>query len=96
MRGDNSFTGLMKNGHIRMSKASISAVAIVTPAVKKGVMAALKMDMSNSVNDLIPRVTDPFSNHYRFMLAVAKVKKIGESPYKRSFEAMSFARRDIV
>ncbi|MFQ5883305.1 MAG: arsenate reductase (azurin) large subunit [Candidatus Methylomirabilales bacterium] len=96
MGDDNSFTGLMKNGHIKITKASISAVAIVTPAVKKGVMAALKMDMSNSVNDLIPRVTDPFNNHYRFMLAVAKVKKIGESPYKRNLNAMSFARRDIV
>ncbi len=96
MGGDNSFTGLMKNGHIKITEASISAVAIITPAVKKGVMAALKFDMSNSVNDLIPQVPDPFSNHYRFMLAVAKVKKIGESPYKRSLNAMSFARRDIV
>ncbi|MFQ5848025.1 MAG: arsenate reductase (azurin) large subunit [Candidatus Methylomirabilales bacterium] len=96
MADDASFTGLMKNGHIKMTRASISAVAIVTPAVKKGVVAALKFDMTNSVNDLIPRVTDPFNNHYRFMLAVAKVKKIGESPYKRSLNAMSFARRDIV
>ncbi|MFQ5913844.1 MAG: arsenite oxidase large subunit, partial [Nitrospinota bacterium] len=94
--GDNSFTGLMKNGHIKMTKASISAVAIVTPAIKKGVMAAMKYNMSNSVNDLVPRVPDPLSNHYRFTLAVAKIKKIGESPYKRSLEAMSFARRDIV
>jgi arsenite oxidase large subunit len=29
-------------------------------------------------------------------MGVAKVKKIGETPYKRSFRSMSFAPRDIV
>ena len=38
MGGYNSFTGLMKAGNIKITKAAISAVAIVTPAIKKGVL----------------------------------------------------------
>jgi len=95
MGKDNSFSGLMKNGHIKLVSASVSAVAIITPSCKRGFMSALKFDMSNSINALIPRVADPINNHYRFQLAVAKVRKIGASPYKKSLEAMSFARRDI-
>ena len=35
---DFQFSELMKNGHIELSKAAVEAVAIVTPAVKKGTM----------------------------------------------------------
>jgi len=44
---------------------------------------------------LAPRVPDPLSDNYRYKLGVGKIEKIGESPYKKSFEEMSFGRRDI-
>jgi arsenite oxidase large subunit len=41
-------------------------------------------------------VPDPVTNRYRFKLGKGRIRKIGESPYKRSFTAMSFAPRTVV
>ena len=40
-------------------------------------------------------LVDWISGNYNYKLGVARVKKIGESPYKHSFRSMSFAPRDI-
>lgn len=79
-----------------MVKASVTAVAIVTPAVKKGVSFMYFLHPTQPANSLAPRVVDPLTNQYRYKLGVGKVKKIGESPYKNDFRTMTFARRDIV
>ena len=94
--GDRSFTQLMKDGHIKLTKASVSAVAIVTPAVRKGVAFMFNLDPKEPANSLSPRVPDTLSDNYRYKLGVGRIEKVGESPYKRSFEAMSFGRRDLV
>ncbi len=93
--GDFMFTNLMKQGHIKLTKASITAVAIVTPDVLKGVSWTYFMNPSQPANALVPMVPDWVTNRYRFKLGVGKVKKIGESPYKKTFRAFSFARRGI-
>ena len=93
--GDFSFTTLLKNGHIEITKASVKAVAIVTPAVRQGVSFMFNLDTKEPANSLAPRVPDPLSDNYRYKLGVGKIEKIGESPYKKSFEEMSFGRRDI-
>ncbi len=92
---DFTFTELMKAGHIKLTKARINAVALVTPAVRKGVAWMYFLDPKQPANSLVARVVDPLTNNYRFKLGMGRVRKTGESPYKRSLEEMSFARRDI-
>ena len=93
---DYSFTGQMANGNVELSEASVTAVAMVTRAVKPGVMYMDFLHSSQPANALAGRVVDWISGNYNYKMGIAKVTKIGESPYKRSFRSMSFAPRDIV
>ncbi len=90
------FSSLMKNGHIELSSGQFSAVAIVTPAIKKGVVFTDFLKLESPSNSITPRVPDPLSQNYRFKVASGKIRRIGESPYKHKFSQMSFKRRDIV
>ncbi|MDP6980719.1 MAG: arsenate reductase (azurin) large subunit [Myxococcota bacterium] len=92
---DLTFTGLQKKGLIKLTQARVPAVAMVTPAMKKGVTFMNFLHKTASANALVPRVPDPISNRYRFKLGVAFVKKTGESPYKNDLNRMSFAPRII-
>jgi len=92
---DFQFSSLMKKGHVELSKAAVTAVALVTPAVKKGVMYANMLDMRQPSNALTARVVDQISGNYNYKMGVAKVKKLGESKYKTEFRSMSFAPRNI-
>jgi len=47
-------------------------------------------------NSLVPRVPDPRTNRCRFKLGKAKIERVGESAYKRSFEAMTFKPRTVM
>ena len=86
----------MEDGHIELAKASVKAVAIITPAVRKGVSFMFNLHTKEPANSLAPRVPDPLSDNYRYKLGVGKIEKIGESEFKHKFEAMSFGRRDLV
>ncbi len=96
---DLSYTGLKKAGHIRIGKGAFEAVAMVTDAVRSGVVWTnflyVGVDIGSTANSLVHRVPDPMTNRYRFKLAKGRVHKIGESPYKHSFEKMTFAPRTI-
>jgi arsenite oxidase large subunit len=91
-----TFSELMKNGHIELESGSYKAIAIVTDALKPGVAFANFLDPKNPSNTLAPRVPDPISNNYRYKLGVGKIRRLGESKYKRSFAQMSFARRSFI
>jgi arsenite oxidase large subunit len=93
---DFTFTGLMENGHIELTSAAITAVAIVTPAIKKGVTFSDFLQKASPGNALTARVPDWISGNYNFKMGVGRLKKIGVSPYKGTFRSMSFAQRDIV
>lgn len=95
---DLSFTKLMQDGHIKLTSGKVQAVAIVTDAVRPGVAFMQNLDTRHKfmANALVPRVPDPISNNYRFKLGMGKVRKIGESPYKKDLEQMSFAPRTII
>ena len=71
-------------------------MAIVTDAVRKGVAFTNFIWPGSPANSIVPRVPDPVTNRYRFKLGKGRVTKIGESAYKRSFTAMSFAPRPIM
>ncbi len=90
------FSGLREAGHIKLVKGSVEAVAVVIPVPRPGVAFMYFLHPTHVANNLVPRVTDPISNNYRFKLGVGTVTKTGESPYKKSFESMSFATRTIV
>jgi arsenite oxidase large subunit len=97
VKGDDfQFSSLMKNGHIQLDKAAVTAVAIVTPATKQGALYANMIDMRQPSNSLTTRVVDQISGNYNYKLGVSKIKKIGESKYKHEFRAFSFAPRNIV
>jgi len=92
---DYSFTGQLANGNVEFSEAAVTAVAIVTRAVKPGVMYMDFLHASQPANALAGRVVDWISGNYNYKMGIAKVTKIGESPYKHTFRSMSFAPRDI-
>ena len=92
---DFDFASLLKNGHIELTSASITAVAIVTPAVKENLGYMDFLHTAQPANALSGRVVDWVSGNYNYKMGVGKVRKMGESPYKTQFRSMSFARRDI-
>jgi arsenite oxidase large subunit len=92
---DMTFAGLMKRNHIKIVSAEFTAVAMVTPAIKKGVAFTYFLRKDSPANSITPRVVDPVTQNYRFKLASGTVGKVGESPYKKTFAQMSFRRRDI-
>jgi arsenite oxidase large subunit len=94
--GEMWFDGLMKRGHIKIVSGQFSAVALVTPAIKKGVAFAEALHTDQPANTITPRVPDPITQNYRFKIAHGTIRKIGESPYKHKFDQMSLKRRDIV
>lgn len=89
------FSELLERGHIELSKAAVTAVAIVTPAVKKGVLYANMLDMRQPSNSLTARVVDNISGNYNYKMGVARIRKLGESKYKSEFRSFSFAPRNI-
>ncbi|MEP1931123.1 MAG: arsenate reductase (azurin) large subunit [Roseibium sp.] len=92
---DFQFDKLMENGHIDLTEAAVTAVAIVTPAVKKGLLYMDFLHTSQPANALSGRVVDWISGNYNYKMGVGRIRKIGTSPYKTSYRSMSFARRDI-
>lgn len=93
-----TFTALQENGYIIYDSAGFEAVAIVTDAIKRGVTFTYfnLPSAKGAANSLAGRVLDPVSQRPRYKLSRGNVKKIGESEYKKSFEAMSFKSRAIV
>ena len=91
-----SYTALEENGHIRIGSGQFDAVALVTPAIRPGVIWANALVPNSPANSVVHRVPDPITNRYRFKLGKGRVTKIGESEYTSSFAAMSLKRRDII
>ncbi len=92
---DYTFTGQMQNGNVELSKAAVTGVAMVTRHIKKGIIFMDFLHTAQPANALEGRIVDWISGNYNYKIGVARLKKIGESPYKHSFRSMSFAPRDI-
>ncbi|HEA69247.1 MAG TPA: arsenate reductase (azurin) large subunit [Desulfobacterales bacterium] len=90
------FDNLRKNGHIKFISAEVKAVAMVMEVPKEGVSFMYFLNPYQPANKLVPRVPDPLTNNYRYKLAVGKIEKIGESPYKHDFSTMTFKSRAII
>ena len=85
-----------KAGNIRVGKGSYEAVAIVTEAIKPGVLWSNALDARAPPNSVVHRVPDPITNRYRFKLGKGRITKIGESPQKADLTQMTFRPRDII
>ena len=92
---DFDFASLLRDGHIELTRAAITAGAIVTPAIKQGVGYMDFLHTSQPANSLVGRVVDWISGNYNYKMGVGRVRRLGESPYKCQYRSMSFARRDI-
>ena len=93
------FANLEKNGYIRAGNGEMTAVAIVTDAVRPGVVFANFLHPrwpGGAANSLVHRVPDPITNRYRFKLGKGIVERTGESPFKNSFDKMTFKPRTIM
>ena len=93
------FANLDKNGYIRAGSGEMTAVAIVTDAVRRGVVFANFLHPrwpGAAANSLVHRVPDPITNRYRFKLGKGIVERTGESPFKHSFDKMTFKPRTIM
>jgi arsenite oxidase large subunit len=89
------FSWLEKEGHIRVGRGEIEAIAMVTPAVMRGLLFTYFLTPPNPFNALAHRVVDPITNNYRYKLATAKLARVGESPYKKDRRFLTFQRRDF-
>ncbi len=92
---DFQFSELLKNGHIELTRASVKAVAHVTPAIKQNVLYMDFLRTDQPANALAGRVPDWISGNYNYKMGVARIRKTGESPHKHTFDFFSFARRDL-
>ncbi|MFQ5928149.1 MAG: molybdopterin dinucleotide binding domain-containing protein [Acidobacteriota bacterium] len=93
---DLTFTKLQKKGLIRTGRGACEGVAIVTDAVRPGLVFTNFIDVGSPSNSLVHRVPDPITSRYRFKLGKGRIRKIGESPYKAGFEKMSFLPRTLI
>lgn len=93
---DYQFSSLMKNGHIELNKAAFTAIAMVTPAVKKGVLYSDCLEKRQPPNALQARVVDWISGNYNYKMGVGKVVRLGGSAYQKDQHSFSFAPRNIV
>ncbi|MFQ5434839.1 MAG: arsenate reductase (azurin) large subunit [Anaerolineae bacterium] len=92
---DYTFSSLNEQGLIRTGSGEVRAVAVVTDNVKQGVIFANFLHPASPANSLVHRVPDPITNRYRFKLGKAFIEKVGESPFKNTFEEMTFKPRTV-
>lgn len=93
---DHSFTRLNKAGLIHVGAGAFEAIAIVTDAVRPGVLWTNALWPGSPANSVVHRVPDPITNRYRFKLGKGRVQKIGVSSYKDDLRMMSFAPRTVI
>tara|TARA_B100001964_G_scaffold192699_1_gene215529 strand:+ start:457 stop:3108 length:2652 start_codon:yes stop_codon:yes gene_type:complete len=93
-----TFTRLVEEGLIKIGSGRMTAIAVVTDVVRQGVMFTNFMWPrwpGSAANSLVHRVPDPIANRYRFKLGKGRVRKTGESEFKRSFDVTTFKSRAI-
>ncbi len=95
-KGSQSFSGLMNAGQIRIGTGRYEGVAIVTTAIRPGVVWSNALNATQPPNSVVHRVPDPITNRYRFKLGKGRVTRLSESPLKHDLKQMSFRQRDIM
>ncbi|MFZ5818020.1 MAG: arsenate reductase (azurin) large subunit [Bacillota bacterium] len=91
-----TFTERMKKGYIRTTSGRVTAIAMVTDAVRPGVMFTYFLWPGQPSNSLTHAVPDAITERYPWKLGKAKVRRLGESPFKHDTRFMSFVPRTII
>ncbi len=91
-----SYTKLEEAGLIEIGNGETEGVAIVTDAVRPGLLFTNFLETGSPSNSFVHRVPDPITNRYRFKLGKGRLERLGESEYKSSFEKMTFAPRTVI
>ncbi|MBI4740819.1 MAG: hypothetical protein HY777_04515 [Betaproteobacteria bacterium] len=81
---------------IQTSEGYFTAVAIVSDEMRPGVAMASFNYPGTPANTVVSAVPDPVTNNYRYKLGRGTLTKVGESPFKHGFTAMSLKPRNIV
>ncbi len=89
------FERLLEQGHIELGRAAVTAVTMVTPAIKRGVLFSNFLNLWQPTNSLQGAVVDAVTGNYHYKLGIAQVRKLGESPYKHSLRSLSFVPRNL-
>ncbi len=89
------FDNLMKDGHIQTTEGFFTSVAIVSDEMRPGVAMASFNFPGAPANAVVHAVPDPVTNNYRYKLGRGTLTKVGESPFKNNFTAMSLKPRPI-
>ena len=92
---DLNFDSLMRDGHIKVTEGQFVAVAIVSDEMRPGVAMANFNYPEAPANSIVHAVPDPVTNNYRYKLGRGVLTKMGESPYKHNFTAMSLKPRNV-
>ena len=96
VKGDDfQFSSLMERGQIELSKGAVTAIAMVTPAIKKGVLFMNFLDKRQPSNAIQARVVDQISGNYNYKMGVGKIVRLGGSAYQKDQHSFSFAPRNI-
>ena len=95
LEGDLDFDTLLAQGHIVVTEGRFVAVAIVSDEVRPGVAKANFNVPGSPANAVVSAVPDPVTNNYRYKLGRGVLTRLGESPYKHSFTAMSLKPRPL-
>ena len=85
----------MERGQIELSKGAVTAIAMVTPAIKKGVLFMNFLDKRQPSNAIQARVVDQISGNYNYKMGVGKIVRLGGSAYQKDQHSFSFAPRNI-
>ncbi len=93
---DLSYSSLEKQGQIRIGHGMFQAVAIVTEAVRPGLLWTNALHPGSPANSVVHRVPDPITNRYRFKLGKGRITRIGQSEYQSDLTRMPLKPRDIV
>ncbi|MFC1746182.1 molybdopterin dinucleotide binding domain-containing protein, partial [Candidatus Riflebacteria bacterium] len=92
---DLKYAKIKGKGYIEFVKTQAKAVAIVTQSLRPGTTFMYFLNPKEPANSLVPAVPDPITGNYRYKLGFGKIRKTGESPYKKDLSRMSFASRCI-
>jgi len=93
---DLTFDALLRDGHIVTTVGRFTVVALVSDEMRPGVAMANFNFPGAMANAVVSAVPDPVTNNYRYKLGRGTLRKVGESPYKRSYTRMSLKPRPVI
>jgi arsenite oxidase large subunit len=90
------FDALLAAGHIRVTRGSFEAVAVLDDGMREGVAKAGFNHPGQHANAVCHAVPDPLTNNYRYKLGRGRVESLGPSAHAAGFDGPSLKPRGSV